>query len=119
MISAFQLIPLVPTIRINLVCQDNQNQALFKSVVLAWFPRFAIFFWSRITEVAMARHKLTDVQWKCIQDLFPAAKRTGRPPTNPHTAFNAILWILRTGSPWRDLPEEYGKWRTIYRLYDK
>jgi transposase len=67
----------------------------------------------------MARHKLNDVHWECIRDLFPEAKPTGRPRTDSRTAFDAILWILRTGSPWRDLPEEYGNWRTIYGLYDK
>lgn len=67
----------------------------------------------------MARHRLTDLQWECIEELFPSPKSTGRPPTDCRKAFDAILWILRTGSPWRDLPEEFGKWRTIYGLYDK
>jgi transposase len=67
----------------------------------------------------MARHKLTDEQWDCIKDLFPCPKATGRPPTDCRQAFECILWILRTGSPWRDLPQEHGNWRTIYGLYDK
>ena len=67
----------------------------------------------------MARHDLSDEQWDCIKDLLPERKATGRPPTDPRVAFNGILWILRTGSPWRDLPEEFGHWRTIYGLYDK
>lgn len=67
----------------------------------------------------MARHNLSDDQWDCIKDLFPERKSTGRPPTDPRVAFNGILWILRTGSPWRDLPSEFGPWRTIYGLFDK
>ena len=49
----------------------------------------------------------------------PTIRDLPRPPTDCRLAFNAILWIVRTGSPWRDLPEDYGKWRTIYGLYDK
>ncbi|XZE44556.1 transposase [Pirellulaceae bacterium SH467] len=67
----------------------------------------------------MARHRLTDLQWGCIGKLFPSPKSTGRPPTDCRKAFDAIRCILRTESPWRDLPEEFGKWRTIYGLYDK
>ncbi len=67
----------------------------------------------------MARHKLTNLQSECIKELFPFPKATGRPSTDYRSAFNAILWILRTGSPFRDLPESFGKCRTIYELYDK
>lgn len=67
----------------------------------------------------MTRHTVNEDEWDCIKDLFPERKSTGRPPTDSRTAFNAILWILRTGSPWRDLPCEFGNWRTIYGLYDK
>ena len=67
----------------------------------------------------MARHSLSNDQWECIKDLFPERKATGRPPTDSRVAFHGILWILRTGSPWRDLPPEFGHWRTIYGLFDK
>lgn len=67
----------------------------------------------------MTRHQLNDEQWECIQDLFPCPKPTGRPATESRKAINGILWILRTGAPWRDLPAEFGKWRTIYGLFDK
>lgn len=67
----------------------------------------------------MARHRLRDLQWECIAELFPSPKPAGRPPTNCREAFDAIRWILRTGSSWRDLPEEFGKGITIYGHYDK
>jgi transposase len=67
----------------------------------------------------MSRHQLSDDQWDCIEDLLPKPKRTGRPPTDRRTALNGIFWILRTGAAWRDLPEEFGNWRTIYGLFDK
>jgi hypothetical protein len=52
------------------------------------------------------RNDLTDVQWRRLAPLLPPERpRTGR-PNHPHrTILNGILWILRTGAPWRDLPE--------------
>ena len=67
----------------------------------------------------MPRHRLTDDQWEVIKDLFPAPKPTGRPPRDPREVLDAILWVLRTGAPWRDIPEEYGPWSTIWDLFDK
>ena len=54
-------------------------------------------------------YHLTDSQWKKIEFFFPARKRRGRPPLNPRVVFNGILWILRSGGRWRDLPPCYGK----------
>jgi transposase len=67
----------------------------------------------------MARKRLTDEQWKLIQDVFPPPAKTGRPPVNRRDVVDGIFWILRTGSPWRDLPEEFGKWGTVWDLFDK
>jgi transposase len=67
----------------------------------------------------MTRDRLTDKQWELIADLFPPPARTGRPPTDRRLAVDAILWILRTGAPWRDLPEEeFGSWETFYGLFN-
>jgi len=67
----------------------------------------------------VARQKLTDEAWDLIKDLFPKRAETGRPPVDRRLVFDGILWILRTGAPWRDLPEEFGKWQTAWRLFDK
>jgi transposase len=67
----------------------------------------------------MARLLLTDDEWDAISDLFPAPKPTGRPPVDRRMVVNGIFWILRTGSPWRDLPEEFGTWKTAWRLFDE
>ncbi len=67
----------------------------------------------------MPRHEVTDEQWDLIADLFPKPKPTGRPPRNRRQIANAIFWILRTGSPWRDLPEAFGPWATAWDLFDK
>ena len=67
----------------------------------------------------MTRHQLTDEEWECIADVFPAPAKTGRPPRDQRAIVDAILWIARTGSPWRDLPEEYQPWATVWDLFDK
>ncbi len=67
----------------------------------------------------MLRHRLTDEQWKLIADLFEVPQRTGRPPRDRRTIIDGILWNLRTGSPWRDLPQAFGPWQTVWRLFDQ
>jgi transposase len=66
----------------------------------------------------LARHRLTDREWGLIRDLFPPPARTGRPPRDRRQVVDGILWILRTGAPWRDLPEEFGPWGTVWDLFD-
>jgi transposase len=64
------------------------------------------------------RHELTDEQWEQLVGLLPPQKpKTGRPALDHRTVVNGILWVLRTGAPWRDLPERYGKWRTVYSRF--
>jgi transposase len=55
------------------------------------------------------RHELTDEQWEQLQPLLPQ-QRTGKPgrPSHDHRRMiNGILWIAKTGAPWRDLPQRY------------
>ena len=64
------------------------------------------------------RHEFTDEQWAVIDPLVPrSAARTGRPPRNRRTLVNGIFWILHTGAPWRDLPERFGPWQTVYHHF--
>lgn len=67
----------------------------------------------------MTRHRLTDQQWELIKDFFPPRAKTGRPPSDRRKIMDGIVWILRTGAPWRDLPEEFGPWSTVWDLFDK
>lgn len=67
----------------------------------------------------MTRHRLLDEQWELIEDIFPTPAATGRPPVDRRNVVDGILWILRTGAPWRDLPEEFGKWGTVWDLFNK
>lgn len=66
----------------------------------------------------MPRHALTDEQWERIADVFPPRKATGRKPRDRRQIMDAILWVLRTGAPWRDLPASYGPWATAWDLFD-
>jgi transposase len=62
----------------------------------------------------MNRGDLTNEQWERLQPLLPPQKPSiGRPAHDHRIILNGILWILRTGAPWRDLPERYGPWRTV------
>jgi len=61
------------------------------------------------------RHALTDEEWAILKPLLPPEKRltAGRPAMSHRRVVNAVLWLCRTGSPWRDLPAEFGSWSSI------
>ena len=61
--------------------------------------------------------KITDSQWNQIKFLFEEPKKVGRPSLNPRTVLNGILWILKSGARWRNLPERYGKWNSVYHKF--
>jgi transposase len=62
----------------------------------------------------MAQRDLTDEQWERLKPLLPPQKpKTGRKNLNHRRIINGILWILRTGAPWDDLPRRYGKRGTV------
>ena len=62
----------------------------------------------------MRSSELSDAQWGRLRPLLrPQKPRTGRPARDHRTVINGILWVLRTGSPWRALPERYGSWKTV------
>jgi len=64
------------------------------------------------------RHDLSDDQWRVLEPLLPdrAPVRGGR-WMDHRLVVNAIMWRTRTGSPWRDLPECYGNWKTVYNRH--
>jgi transposase len=66
----------------------------------------------------MKRHELTDRQWARLAPLLPLQRpKRGRPSHDHRTILNGIRWRLKTGVPWRDIPERYGPWRTLYSRY--
>ena len=68
----------------------------------------------------MNRHDISDEQWSRIEPWFQARTRDPRgvqAQTPDRSILNGLLWLMKTGSPWRDLPSEYGSWQTVYRRY--
>ncbi|HMN27423.1 MAG TPA: IS5 family transposase [Caldilineaceae bacterium] len=66
----------------------------------------------------MNRGDLTDKQWqRLVAHVPPQKPRTGRPNLDHRQIINGILWVLRTGAPWRDVPECYGPWSTVYSRF--
>lgn len=61
----------------------------------------------------MRRYELNDAEWDLIKDLFPKNRGRGRPWRDHRQVVNGMFWILRSGAPWRDLPERYGPWQTV------
>ena len=66
----------------------------------------------------MDRHELTDNQWEALENCLPPLHTgRGRKMHDRRPMINGILWSLKTGAPWRDLPEKYGKWGSVYARY--
>lgn len=66
----------------------------------------------------MSRGDLSEAEWRLLRDLLPAEHgRKSRPAGDNRPIVNGILWRIRTGAPWRDLPEKYGKWMTVYQRF--
>jgi transposase len=64
--------------------------------------------------------KLRDEQWLKLENLLPPATRTGGRNAKPHRPMvEAMLWVLRTGAPWRDLPSAYGPWQSVYTRFSR
>ena len=67
--------------------------------------------------------ELTDKQWDVIEPLLPKSKSKpgarGRPAVNKRNVFNGILWILRTGAQWRELPKKYPPYQTCHRYFQR
>ena len=64
------------------------------------------------------RFDLTDAQWAVLVPLLPVARRPGRPSKwTKRQLIDGIRWRVRTGAPWRDVPECYGSWPAIYGLF--
>jgi len=65
-----------------------------------------------------SRADLTDAQWAVLGPLLPVGKKPGRPPTwAKRQLIDGIRWRTRAGCPWRDVPERYGPWASVYGLF--
>ena len=66
----------------------------------------------------MRRHELTDKQWETLEAILPRNDRPGHPWKDHRQVLNGILWRLNTGAAWRDVPERYGPWQTVYDRFN-
>lgn len=66
------------------------------------------------------RHELSDEQWEKISPLVPGKQGDpGKTAQDNRLFINAILWIAKTGAPWRDLPECFGIWNSVYQRFNR
>lgn len=67
------------------------------------------------------RHELKNDEWERIEALLPPERtgKRGRPAKSNRVMLNAMLWIARTGAQWRELPEYYGPWKSVYSRFCK
>ncbi len=67
----------------------------------------------------MSRHDISDEKWAIIGPKLAKARTEtrGRKRKDDRLMFNGILWILKTGASWRDLPLEFGSWKTVHKRF--
>lgn len=64
------------------------------------------------------RYELTEAQWQRIEALLPGKKSDpGRTATDNRLFVNGVLWVLRSGAHWHDLPARYGKWKSVHTRF--
>ena len=68
----------------------------------------------------MVRLILRDDQWERIEEYLPGkAENPGKTAKDNRLFVEAVLWVGRTGSPWRDLPPLFGKWNSVYKRFNR
>jgi transposase len=70
--------------------------------------------------MSVKRYELSQVQWERIADLLPGkASDPGRTAADNRLFVNGVLWVLRSGAHWCDLPERYGRWKTLHKRFSR
>lgn len=68
----------------------------------------------------MRRHEISDQQWDAIKDLLPGKDGDRGATADDNRLFvNAVMWIAKTGAPWRDLPERFGNWNSVFQRFNR
>ena len=67
----------------------------------------------------MVRRQLDEQQWARLEAVLGSKRGPGRPPKDNRNFFEAVLWWRRTGVPWRDLPDVFGPWKTVFNRFDR
>ena len=66
----------------------------------------------------MIRRELSDAQWRRIERLVPGKEGDkGRHGEDNRLFIDAVVWLARAGAPWRDLPDEFGKWNSVFQRF--
>ena len=79
-----------------------------------------IYFLKTKGSIMNYRHKLTDEQWHKIKDYLPGKDGdSGRSASDNRLFIDAVMWIARTGAPWRDLPSGFGKWSNVHKRFTR
>jgi transposase len=66
------------------------------------------------------RHEVSEEEWAILDSVIPrSTAKTGRPSRDRREMLNGVLWIVCTGAQWRDLPERFGPWETVYHTFAK
>ncbi len=66
------------------------------------------------------RHKINDEQWEKIKDHLPGKDGdAGRSATDNRLFIDAVIWIARSGAPWRDLPKDFGNWSNVHKRFTR
>jgi transposase len=69
-------------------------------------------------EITPEEAPLTNEEWEMFEPLIPQRPPAGRTYNDHRTVLGGILWVARAGCPWREMPEEFGRWETAYRRYE-
>ena len=69
--------------------------------------------------VGRYRYEISDDGWAQIEDIVAPPQTMGRPRRDDRKMLNGIFWVLCSGAKWRDLPERYGPWSTVYDRFRK
>jgi transposase len=70
--------------------------------------------------MGISRYELSDAQWERIALLLPGkVSDPGRTGVDNRLFLNGVLWVLRSGAHWRDLPERYGKWKSLHKRFTR
>jgi len=67
----------------------------------------------------MVRVQLSERQWSKVDTFLRSERGAGRPAYDDRKFVEAVLWWRRTGVPWRDLPSEFGPWKTVFNRFDR
>tara|TARA_R110002072_G_C7773194_1_gene519349 strand:- start:358 stop:768 length:411 start_codon:yes stop_codon:yes gene_type:complete len=67
----------------------------------------------------MRRHEVNDDQWERIEHLLPGKAGDPGVTADNRLFINAVFWIGKTGAPWRDLPERFGKWNSVFQRFNR